>query len=334
MKNRNQIAVALLGLVVLIGGCAALEKALQGDFGGAVGEAVSYVAQSAIDSMKEGKVADEYESSQEYYIGRGVSAAVVDAYAPADPADARTRTQIIFLNEMGGFIRESTLDVTRDGRQLGRHVRRNAKAVERIENLTLFRGLHVGILDTDEVCAFATPGGFIWISRGVINMCRTEDELAAIICHELAHIVLNHGMDAYREANKGGIADSPWIRNALPDDDSVFANFGRLITSFADDLITKGYSPEQELEADNWGTRALVAAGYSPEAMVRMLESVKAYEEASADKGTYLGNHPDINVRIGAVRKLIDDNAQEFRGQYSTDGLIERGRRFHVVFKD
>jgi beta-barrel assembly-enhancing protease len=319
-------------LLASITGCSLLQNILDGDWTSLAREVTTYVYQSALDSLAAGEVAEEYEPSQEYYIGRGVSAAVVDAYTPADPADETNRSRIIYLNELGGYLRESTLEVTRDARELGGYVRRNDEAVARIENLRLFRGLHVGLLDVDEVCAFATPGGFIWISRGAIELCETEDELAAIICHELAHVVLNHGMDAYRRANENRIADSPWVRNALGDDDSVFAQFGRLVTSFADDLITSGYSREQEFEADNWGTRALAEAGYDPNAMVRMLEGVREYERArGGGRGTYLDNHPDIDARVKAVQDLI--RAENLRAAGDPGrGQADRNTRFLEMF--
>jgi beta-barrel assembly-enhancing protease len=324
--------IALAPLFVLLSGCAMFAALLSGDWGTAIAE-FTKIAAAAIQDLADGKVAEEYAPSQEYYIGRGVSAAVVDAYPPADLNDPNVQRQIVYLNELGGFVRESSFDVTRDGAELGGHVSRDAKAIERIENLTLFRGLHVGLLATDEVCAFATPGGFIWISMGAIAMCQTEDELAAIICHELGHIMMNHGMDQYRQANQGGIADSRWAQAAFGDDNELFAQFGRLITSFADDLISSGYSRDQELEADNWGTRALAASGFDPSAMETMLKRVREYELArGGGGGGYLANHPDIDERIKAVQELIRAEGDALRIPGADDGQDARNQRFREMF--
>jgi hypothetical protein len=333
-KNAQTFAISAVLLTATISGCAVLEGFLEGGVSGAVGAAAEVIAKSAIESLENGEVAQEYTADQQYYIGRGVSAAVLTRYEPILDDSDQHRAQIVYMNEMGGYIREASLNVTRNEEDLGDHISRDDEAKQRIEHLYLFKGLHVGILNTDEVAAFATPGGFIWVSRGSINMCRTEDELAAIVCHELGHVVMDHGMDNYREANNDQISDNPLFKNAMGDS-TLGATFGDMIGGVADDLIDSGYSKDQEFEADNWGTRALAEAGYDPHAMVRMLKQVEAYEKSHGGKGGgYLDNHPAAKDRIEQVEDLIKDaKLKPARATMSQEAIRDRQVRFEKTFK-
>jgi len=286
-----------------------------------------------VSALEDAKVADNYEPSEQYYIGRGVSAVIVDKYPPIEAKDKTRERQITYVNEMAGFIEAASKGVTRSARKLGDHTKRSYDEQEHVYNLVLFKGMQVGLLQTDDVTAFATPGGFLWVSMGTVKMCNNEDELAAVIAHELAHIILDHGMANYRTAYKGQIFTST-LSETWFSGDGLGANFGRLVTTFAEDAF-KGYNPEQEFEADNWGTRALAASGYAPDAMVKMLQSVEAYEKAhEIDPEDYLAHHPPIGERIKAVQDLI--KTEKLTGNSKTmtpEAITARNKRFEEAFK-
>ncbi len=65
-----------------------------------------------------------------------------------------------------------------------------------------FGGYHVLIMDTDEINAFAAPGGLILVTRGLLRCATTEDAVAAILAHETSHVVLKHGLNAIKQARK------------------------------------------------------------------------------------------------------------------------------------
>lgn len=286
-----------------------------------------------VGALKDAKVADSYEPSEQYYIGRGVSAVIVDKYPPVEAKDQKSEKQITYVNEMAGFVEAASKRVTRSAVKLGDYTSRSYDEQQRVYALVLYKGIQVGLLDTDEVTAFATPGGFLWLSRGAVDMCENEDELAAIIAHELAHIILDHGMANYRTAYKGSIFTSTlsetWFKG-----DGLGANFGRLVTTFAEDAF-KGYPAEQEFEADNWGTRALAESGYAPDAMVKMLQRVEAYEKAhEVSPDDYLAHHPPIGDRIGAVQELIKKEGLKGNPKTMTpEGVQARNSRFADTFK-
>ena len=317
-NKRKVWTTRLLLAIVLcsIPGCALLEK-----------------LSATVGALKDAKVADNYEPSEQYYIGRGVSAVIVDKYKPVEAKDQSAEKQITYVNEMAGFIEAASKKVTRSAIKLGDYTSRSYDEQQHVYELVLFKGLQIGLLETDEVTAFSTPGGFMWISMGAVKMCENEDELAAIIAHELAHIILDHGMANYRTAYKGEIFSST-LSETWFSGNGLGANFGRLVTTFAEDAF-KGFHPEQEFEADNWGTRALAASGYAPEAMAKMLERIESYEkEHEVKPEEYLAHHPPIGDRIQAVKDLIKN--EKLKGNPNTmtpDGVKARNDRFAETFK-
>ncbi|MCB9933711.1 MAG: M48 family metalloprotease [Planctomycetes bacterium] len=319
MQNKRNVwanRLLLAGIVCTVAGCGLFNK-----------------LKETVSALEDAKVADNYEPSEQYYIGRGVSAVIVDKYPPVEAKDQGSERQITYVNEMAGYIEAASKGVTRSARKLGDHTKRSYDEQEHVYNLVLFKGMQVGLLQTDDVTAFATPGGFLWVSMGTVKMCNNEDELAAVIAHELAHIILDHGMANYRTAYKGQIFTST-LSETWFSGDGLGANFGRLVTTFAEDAF-KGYNPEQEFEADNWGTRALAASGYAPDAMVKMLQSVEAYEKAhEIDPEDYLAHHPPIGERIKAVQDLI--KTEKLTGNSKTmtpEAITARNKRFEEAFK-
>lgn len=324
MKNfaRNNGLIALACFSALLVGCSLLAKLSEG-----------------VSALEDMQMADNYDPSEQYYIGRGVSAVIVDKFKPIEAKDKRNERQITYVNEMAGYIEATSKGVPRSARRLNEHIKdekdrnsRSSDAQERVYNLSLFKGFQVGLLDTDEVTAFATPGGFLWISRGAVDMCQNEDELAAIVAHELAHIVLDHGMENYRVAHKGKIVSGTlggWFKGS-----GLGANFGRMVTSMAEEAF-KGYNPEQEYEADAWGTYALAAAGYAPEAMVGMLNRVEAHQkEHKIDEDDYLHHHPPVTRRIQYVKDLIaKEKLKPSSKTMSGEAVQARNKRFSDTFK-
>jgi predicted Zn-dependent protease len=316
MKNVWITRLLIAGAMATMVGCSLLNK-----------------AKETINALEEAKVADKYEPSEQYYIGRGVSAVILDKYKPVEIKDAKTEMQVRYLNEMAGYIERASKDVTRSALKLGDHTDRGHDAQQQVYELVLYRGVQVGILDTEDVTAFATPGGFLWLSYGSIQMCKSEDELAAIVAHEISHIILDHGMANYRRAHKNQVITSSlsetWFSGS-----GVGSQFGHLCVTVAQDAFN-GYNPGQEFESDNWGTRALAASGYSPEAMVAVLKQVEVYEKAHhVDPEDYLAHHPPISERIKTVHDLIKNEKLVVNPKTQTpDAVKARNDRFVAAFK-
>ena len=117
------------------------------------------------------KSVEEFTPEQEYYIGRSVAAVILTKYPPYTNQPANE-----YLNLLG-----QTLAQVSDMPEI-------------------FRGYRFLVLNSDEINAFATPGGHIFITRGLLRCCRNEDAVAAVLAHEIGHIQLKHGIQAIKKA--------------------------------------------------------------------------------------------------------------------------------------
>jgi predicted Zn-dependent protease len=168
------------------------------------------------------------------------------------------------------------------------------------------------IVDSTSVNAFALPGGYIFITRGMLAYLNSEAELAAVLGHEIGHVTARHSVRQQSAATVTGIlgvvvAASTGIDGA----DSL--------TDMAGTAIVRGYGREHELEADRLGAEYLAKSGYDPDAMlevVGVLKNQETFEIAIArqegrEPNVYHGlfsTHPDNDARfrevVNAARKF------------------------------
>lgn len=159
------------------------------------------------------------------------------------------------------------------------------------------------VLDSPVVNAFALPGGYVYITRGLMAVANSEAELAAVLGHEIAHITARHSAERYSQ--------------------SVLANLGTTLLSVAVDspsvaraaqtgagLYLNSYSRGQESEADTVGLRYLTQAGYTPYAMAWFLEGLAAYSalegdpRANSEVFEIFSTHPLTSKRIADATEL------------------------------
>ncbi|WP_461246705.1 M48 family metalloprotease [Treponema sp. R6D11] len=171
-----------------------------------------------------------------------------------------------------------------------------------------YNGYFVMILDSNEFNAFATPGGHIFITKKLAESTTSEDMLAAVIAHELAHIVLRHGINIINETKEenelSAIAD--WAASTAAKQSAEAARAASfrdsIVTKYVDVLMRSGYSQRQEFDADLEAVVLLARAGYDPGAlkdMLKVLQSVKG----SSTGGLY-STHPSPEQRIANVEVL------------------------------
>jgi len=189
---------------------------------------------------------------------------------------------------------------------------------------------HFTIVDSTQVNAFALPGGYIYITRGMLAYLNSEAELAAVLGHEIGHVTARHSVRQQSTSAVTGIlgavlAASTGIQGA----DSL--------TNLAGTAIVRGYGREHELEADRLGAEYLARSGYDPEAMLKVVSVLKnqeAFEIAVAKEegrqpNVYHGlfsTHPDNDARF---REVV--NAAK---KYKTDGTSRIGRDSYLLRLD
>ncbi|MDR2759958.1 MAG: M48 family metalloprotease [Spirochaetaceae bacterium] len=170
-----------------------------------------------------------------------------------------------------------------------------------------FNGYHVGILDIPVINAFATPGGHIFLTTGLVECADSEDALAAVIAHELAHIQLRHAtaiIDDQRLANdlfqSADRVASIALRNANSQKQDLF---NRNISLMVNTLFKNGFSQDQEFEADVTAVTLLRNAGYDPAALVRMLKILEKIQPLRP--GGFNTTHPSPADRLINLKKVV-----------------------------
>jgi len=162
-----------------------------------------------------------------------------------------------------------------------------------------------GVLDSDEINAFAAPGGYIFITRGALMKMDNEAQLAAVLAHEIAHIEKKH---VVRELNIRGKEDSGAggiVSLVEGGTGSLKVVLEQALDDAANILMNRGYKIKDEIEADRVGILLASVAGYNPSALKEFLNNVKSFEKE--DK-TYKGEHPIFEVRMREINKTLEAN--------------------------
>ncbi len=166
------------------------------------------------------------------------------------------------------------------------------------------------LLDTREVNAFAVPGGFIYVTRGMLDFVQDDDELAAIIGHELAHVVRRHGAEQL-EALAVAEAGARWLLDREPRLEDIYATEeGTIATEMTAVLLFNGWSRQNEYEADEYGTIYMARAGYDSHAAIRLFDRMeRAFAEGEEDELARLfDTHPPFPDRVQHIEEVIREN--------------------------
>jgi predicted Zn-dependent protease len=165
----------------------------------------------------------------------------------------------------------------------------------------------ITILNSPNVNAFALPGGYLYVTRGLLALANDSAELAAVLAHEMAHVTANHGIQRQQKEVEEQLASqvvSDVLGGTAP---------GRMAL-IRGQLRLAQFSRNQELEADAIGIRSIGRAGYDPYAAVRFLQAMSAYSElrsvssASDRRLDFLASHPSPPQRI----ELAQNHARQF----------------------
>jgi len=167
---------------------------------------------------------------------------------------------------------------------------------------------HFELLDTPIVNAFALPGGFVYITRGILAQMNSEDELAAVLGHEIGHVAARHGAS---QISKAYVAQTGLIALSVlggPGSSTAIGDLANLAVS----LALQGYSREHERQADEMGVRYETAAGFNPTGAVRLLRMLARLEkkEPSAVE-SFFQSHPCTSERINNAQQEVTELQQK-----------------------
>lgn len=160
---------------------------------------------------------------------------------------------------------------------------------------------HFQALEDEEINAVSLPGGFIYVNKGLIDKVASDDELACVLAHEVGHVVARHSIKKLQAIT--GYSILRILTASIPQTSQV--------GSAADIAFTElilGYGREDELLADQLGTRYAKLAGYNPRAMITFLERLDDINKRKPPRPkTYFKTHPYVPDRIRVVKQELGE---------------------------
>jgi beta-barrel assembly-enhancing protease len=153
---------------------------------------------------------------------------------------------------------------------------------------------HFTVVDDDQINAFALPGGFVTVNMGLLEAAETGEEIAAVLAHEMVHVINRHGMRAVLR-RVGGIA-------------LISMAFGgtslETIAWAAEGLSSQAHSRDQERDADDGGRALLMAAGIDPIGMATFFDRLEQAGASMPGAAVLLSTHPNPGERAETTRKI------------------------------
>lgn len=169
------------------------------------------------------------------------------------------------------------------------------------------------VIDMKEINAFALPGGYIYVFTGLAKAAKTEDEIAAVLAHEITHAHNHHWARQY---------EKQFTRDILITGLLMATGAGNLVRNVADLLnfaVGQRYSRKDEQSADDKGMELMAAAGYNPEGMISLLENLGAYSKTDPKLLQWMSDHPQIPRRI--------ERAKERLAELKARGSVKSGNK-------
>jgi predicted Zn-dependent protease len=152
------------------------------------------------------------------------------------------------------------------------------------------------VLDTDGVNAFASPGGYVHITRGALGLIHNEAELAGVLGHEIGHVVRKHTLNALRKNAAVKLGTS-----AASDRSAFLAGVGNVVY---DNVLENAYDRGDELDADRLGVELPAKVGYLPSALGAFLERLDERNKDQAEKNGLFASHPETKERIDKIKAM------------------------------
>jgi predicted Zn-dependent protease len=286
------VAIALL----LVAGCDTVNKGLE-----KVGVKDEVKSETGVDvdraltaAEKLSKSFDDMTPEQEYYLGRAVAAEILGSTPVV--ADAEV---VAYLNRVGQTV---------------------AQASARPD---VYGGYHFFLLDAKDANALAAPGAFIFVNKGLLEACATEDELAGVLAHEVSHVARRHGLRMIQKSERTDALVELGVAEGLESTDAavVAKALGDLATAFTGALLKHGYSREFEKEADLDAVTLLREIGYRPQALGDLVARLDARSEGG---GGAFADHASLGRRGADLRAAT--------GKWPEPAVTEaRRRRFDAA---
>lgn len=171
---------------------------------------------------------------------------------------------------------------------------------------------HFGVLESDDVNAFATPGGYVFITKGLLLKMNSEAELAGVLAHEIAHVLKKHHLKAIQKnAQVGLLADALSIATQSSKNTEALNK----IIGAGTELYARGLDKDDEFEADRIGVVLAARAGYDPYGLPLVLQTLANINPQDNALALMFKTHPAPTARLEALDKVMSVNLDKYATQ-------------------
>ena len=177
---------------------------------------------------------------------------------------------------------------------------------------------HFGVLDTEAINAFAAPGGYIFVTKGLYRLLNNEAELAGVLGHEIAHVTQKHHLKVLKQSSLIGALGQAASSKAKGSDQVV----QNLIGNGAE-IMARGLDKEAEFEADRVGAVYAARAGYDPWGLPAVLQSIAALPARDNRTSLLFKTHPQPEERLSRLGDAIGDRFDGLKGKELDDRLYK-----------
>ncbi len=234
-----------------------------------------------IDTAKSlSQATTEIDEAGEIEIGRDVASRLLGA-APLHPSPSLQR----YVNQVGRWLASQT---------------------ERPDLPWRF-----AVLDAPQVNAFATPGGYIFVTGGLVARMTTEAELAGVLAHEIVHVLRKHHLQAIQKGALANVAGNV-VALALQDKNSALRN---QLVAFGTELYVRGLDKTDELEADRLGVVIAARGGYDPWGLPVVLQTLQSINPEDSAVALMFKTHPAPSERLDALEQRMLSTLETYAAQ-------------------
>ena len=171
------------------------------------------------------------------------------------------------------------------------------------------------VLDDPGYNAFAVPGGFVFVTKGLIDQLTDESELAGILAHEITHVVSKHHLKAMQKTAKAGLLTKV-VASQLKND--LAGGLSSQLLSLGKEMYSKGLDQEDELEADRNGVALATRAGFEPYGLVAVLQQLRTATPDNPLFALTFSTHPAPQVRLDQIELAMGQRLDGFTAKPTT----------------
>lgn len=171
-----------------------------------------------------------------------------------------------------------------------------------------------GVMDTDSVNAFAAPGGYVFITRGLLLRMRNEAELAGVLAHEIGHVLKRHHLVAIQKNAKTGLAAN-LMSIAVDNSSGGYGEWKKKAIGASTELYARGLDKEDEFEADRLGVVIAARAGYDPYGLPSVLQTLDSMSPQDSNLALMFKTHPSSRQRLDLLDVAMTGNLERYTSQ-------------------